>query len=155
MLEHAVSQRPGDSVAGGGTARVDDATPIVAAFEPEAVVELDTELDEIANPCRRFLRERYNRARPAEAAPRSHRVRGMELGSVVLADGRRDSPLCERARGCEERALGHEHHIRLGRGAQGSEQARDAAPDHQEVCPILCLRSPRVTHASFRRVVFA
>ncbi len=56
--EHALDEHSRDPVTGRGAARVDDASPTVAAFEPEVVVELDAELDEVANPRRRLSGER-------------------------------------------------------------------------------------------------
>ena len=58
MSEDALRKNTCDSIPGRGAAGMDDAAPAVAALEPEAVVELDSELDEIADPCGRLLGER-------------------------------------------------------------------------------------------------
>ena len=50
----------------------------MAAFEPEVVVELDAELDEIVDPRRCLAGERGDGARSGEPAARSQGVLGVE-----------------------------------------------------------------------------
>src|SRR5580765_7824577 len=76
-------------------AGVHDAAPGVAALLPEVVVELDAELDEIGDPRRRLVAERPYRALPAEAAPGSQRVLGVQLRVVSVADRGGDPALRE------------------------------------------------------------
>ena len=53
----------------------------MTAFEAKAVVELDAELDEVADASRRLLGENGHGARAAEAPARSERVLRMKVGS--------------------------------------------------------------------------
>ena len=99
MREHALGELPRDAVAGRGAARVHDAAAAVAALEAEAVVELDTELDEIADPRGRLVGQHGDGARPAEPAAGAQRVLRMERRVVVLPDRGRDAALGEQARG--------------------------------------------------------
>jgi len=77
---------------------VNDATPTVAALEAEAFVELDAELDEVADARRSLVRQNLDCARAAEAPARTERVLGVERRIVVLPDSGGDAALSEEAR---------------------------------------------------------
>ena len=150
MREHALGEHARHPVAGRGAARVDDAATAVAALEPEPLVELDAELDEVADACGRLHRQRVDGARAAEPTPARTRVLRVQLGRVVVSDRGRDAALGERAGRREERALRDEQDVRVGRRAQRADEARDAASDDEEVGSILGACSFRCAHGSFR-----
>jgi hypothetical protein len=121
----------------------------VAALEPEVVVELDTELEEVANPGRRLSGERRDRARARQAATREQRVLRVELGRVVVADRSCDAALRERARRREQRALRDESDSRVGCSAERGEETGDASTDDQEVDRGWCRAVRDSVHARF------
>ena len=96
MREHALGELSRDAVAGRRAARVDDAAAAVAALEPEPVVELDAELDEIADARGRLVRQHRHGARPAETAAGAKRVLGVERRVVVLAHAAAMPPCASR-----------------------------------------------------------
>jgi hypothetical protein len=129
MVEDALRELAGHAVACSRTSRMDDPPSAVPAFEAEPVVELDAELHEIADPCRRLVREHGHGARATEPATRAQRVLGVQRWIVVLPDRCGDAALREEARRREERSLREDEHVALGRGAQGCEEPRYSAPD--------------------------
>ena len=128
----ALGELARDAVARRGAARMHDAPAAVAALEPEAVVELDAELDEVADARGRLVGQHRDGARPAEAAARAERVLGVQRRSVVLPDRRRDPALREEARRREQRPLREHEHVALGGGAERREEPGDAAADDDE-----------------------
>ena len=126
MCEDAFGELSRDAVSGRSATRVHDSTRAVAALEPEAVVEVDSELDEVADARGRLFRQHRDGAPAADAAARSKRVLGVELRAVVLAHGSRDPALREQARRREQRALGQDEHLALGGRAQRREEAGHA-----------------------------
>ena len=132
VREHALGELARHAVARRRAARVHHATPAVSSFETQAVVELDAELDEIADASRRLLGENVDGARAAEATARAERVLGVQGRVVVLAHGRGDASLREQARRGEKRPLREDEHIALARGAERGEEAGDAASDDDE-----------------------
>ena len=132
MREHALGELPRDAIAGRRSTRMHDATAAVAALEPEAVVELDAELDEVADARRRLVRQDGDGARPAEPAARAERVLRVERRIVVLPHRGRDAALGEEARGREQRPLREHEHVALGGRAQCREQPGDAPADDDE-----------------------
>ncbi len=132
MREHALGELARDAVPGRRAARVDDAPAAVAALEAEAVVELDAELDEVADPRRRLLGQHRDGARAAEPAACSQRVLRVQRRVVVLPDGGRDAALREQARRREQRPLREHEDVALGGRAERREEAGDAAADDDE-----------------------
>ena len=147
--EDALGERSCHPVAGRGAARVHDAPAAVPALETEAVVEVDAELDEVADPGRRLAGQRGDCARAREPPPGSQRVLGVERRRVVLADGGGDAALRQGARGRAERPLRQHEHLRVGRGAERGEETRDAAA-HDEEVDLPLVQCPVTRHASFR-----
>ena len=78
MREDALGERARNAISRRRTARMDDSAPTVAALESEAVVEVDAELDEVANPRGSLVGQNRDSARPAEPASGSHRVLRVE-----------------------------------------------------------------------------
>ena len=150
MREHALGEHARDAVSGRGAARMDDAPTAVAALEPEPLVELDAELDEIADARGRLHGQRVHRARAAEPPASTHGVLRMQLGRVVVSHRGCDAALGERAGRREQRSLRDEEDVRVARRAQRADEARDAAPDDEEVGSILGARCLVVAHGSFR-----
>ena len=150
MREDALGELPRDPVSGRRAARVHDAAPAVAALEPEAVVELDSELDEVADARGRLVGQDRDGARATDAAARAKRVLGVQRRIVVLAHGGRDPALREQARRREQRPLGQHEHVALGGRAQRREEAGDAAADDDErELGVACVYL-RFAHGSFR-----
>ena len=150
MGEDALCELARDSIARRRAARVNDASAAVTALEPEALVELDAELDEIADPCRGLLREHRDGARPAQAAARAQRVLGVQRRVVVLPHGCRDSALGEEARRGEERPLGEDENVALGGSAERREETGDASADDDERQLLLPSSISPCAHGSFR-----
>ena len=148
VREHALGELARHAVAGRGAARVHDAPPAVASLETEAVVELDAELDEVADARRRLLGEHGDGARAAEAAARAERVLRVQGRVVVLAHGGGDPALCEQARRGEERPLREDEHVALARGAERGEEAGDAAA-HDDERELVIAVSSGIAHGSF------
>ncbi len=155
VSEHTLGERASDAIPGGRSAGMNDPSPAVASFETEAVVEVDAEIGEIADPRRRLLGQHRDRARPAEAAAGTQRVLRVQLGRVVVSDGGGDAALRKRARGRQNRAFRDEQDLGVGRGAERAEEPGNTSADHEEVDPIsvepiphAC--SPVVLHGSFR-----
>ena len=148
-VEHALRELARHAVARGRAARVHDAASAVAAFETEAVVELDAELDEVADTSRSLGREDLDRARAAEATAGAKRVLGMQRRVVVLPDRGGDASLREEARGREQRPLRQDEHVALGRGAERGEEPRHASSDddERELAIVTCLSG--IPHGSF------
>ena len=121
----------------------------MAPLEAQTVVELDTELDEVADARGGFRGEHLHRARAAQTAPGAKGVLRMELRIVVLPDRGRDASLCEQARRREKRPLREDEHVTLGCGAERGEQPCDASTDddERELAIVTCLS--RIPHASF------
>ena len=95
MGEHALGEHPRDPVSGGGASRMDDAAAGVSPLEAEVVVELDAELDEVADPGGRLSGQGRHRARAGEATSRAQGVLRMQGGCVVRADRGGDAALRE------------------------------------------------------------
>ncbi len=150
MRENALGELSSNPVPGRGASGVDDAPPAVAALEPEAVVEIDPELDEIADARRRLFGEHRDRARATQAAAGPQCVLRVERRGVVLPDGSCDPALREQARRCEQRALGQDEHLALRGRAQRREEARHPAADHDECELRVVARIQRFAHGSFR-----
>jgi hypothetical protein len=146
MVEDAVGQHARDTVACRGTARMDNAPAAVAALEAEALVELDAQLHEVADPGRGLARERGDGARARQPSPGAQSVLCVKRGGVVLPDRCCDPALRERAGRRAERSLRQHEHLALGRGAERREQPGDSAADDDEVHVL----SPELTHGSFR-----
>ena len=132
VREHALGELSRHAVAGRSAARVHDAATAVTAFETQAVVELDAELDEVADASRRLLGENGHRARTAEAATGAERVLRVQRRSVVLAHRGRDPSLREQARRRQKRPLREDEDVALGRGAERREEAGDTASHDDE-----------------------
>ena len=133
MSQHAAGERTGHVVAGRRASRVDDAAAAVPSFEPEVVVELDAELDEIPDACGRLARERRDGAPAREAPPGAACVLRVQRRPVVLPHGGRDTALGQRARRGEKRALGEDDDVRFRGRAERREEPGDSAADDQEV----------------------
>ena len=150
VRERALGEHARHTVAGGGAARVHDPAAAVAAFEPEALVELHAELDEVADPRGRLLGQHRDGARPAEPAARAQRVLRVQRGVVVLPDRRRDAALGEEAVRPQERALREDEDVGLARRAQGGEEAGDSAAHDDEAEPVVAVCVHGCLHGSFR-----
>jgi hypothetical protein len=150
VRKNALGEHSGHAVAGGSAACVHDSSPTVPAFEAKPFIELDAELDEIANSGRRFLGQHRDRASPAQPATRPQGVFGVKRGRIVVADSRRDSTLGEHARGREKRPLRENQNVAIGGRAQGCNEPGDSAANDDEIeffltrCAVFC------AHASFR-----
>jgi hypothetical protein len=149
MLQYALRELARHTVARGRTARMHHAASAVSTFETETVVELDAELDEIANTSRGRGCEDLDRTRAAQATSGAKRVLGMQGRVVVLAHCRGDAPLREQARGREQRPLRHDEHVALGCGTEGGEESCDASSDddERELAIVTCLSG--IPHGSF------
>ena len=150
VRENALGEYSGHAVAGGSAACVHDSSPTVPAFEAEPFIELDAELDEIANSGRRFLGQHRDRASPAQPATRPQGVFGVEHGRIVVTDSRRDSTLGEHARGREKRPLRENQNVALGGRAQGCNEPGDSAANDDEIEFFLTRCAVFRAHASFR-----
>ena len=150
MRENTLGQGPRDAVARRRAARMHDAAAAVATLEPEALVELDAQLDEVADPCRRLARERRDRARTREPATGAQRVVRVEGRRIVVADGGCDPALRERARRGEERALGENQHVAVGGRTERCEEPRYPATDDEEVDVVVARGLGHLAHGSFR-----
>jgi hypothetical protein len=150
VRENALGEYPGHAVAGGSAACVHDSSPAVPTFEAEPLVELDAELDEIANSGSRFLGEYRDRAPPAQPATRPNGVFGVERGRIVAADGSRDPALGELTVRREERPLRENQNVALGGRAQGCNEPGDSAANDDEIDFFLARCAVFRAHASFR-----
>ncbi len=150
MREHALGELASDTVSRRSAAGVDDAAPAVAALEPEPLVEVDAELDEVADARRRLVRQHLDGTRPTQPAARAQRVLGVQRRCVVLPHRGGDTALREEARGRQQRALREDEDVALGRRTQGGEETGDppADDDEREIGLRACMRAVR--HGSFR-----
>src|SRR5215831_17776013 len=105
----------------------------MAALEPEPVVEVDAELDEVCDPRRRLVRQCAHSAWATEATSRPQGVFRVQPGAVVLADSRCDTPLSQEARGRQQRTLGENQHVRLCRRTESRKQARDTSAGDDQI----------------------
>jgi hypothetical protein len=149
MVEDALRQLAGHAVSRGSAPRMHDSTAAVPAFEAEIFVELDPELHEIADPRGRLAREHGHGARAAQAATRAQRVLGVQGRLVVLPDRGGDAALSEEARRGVERSLREDEYVALGRGAEGCEEPRHAAPEDDECELAVRACIGRDAHGSF------
>jgi hypothetical protein len=120
-----------------GASRVHHPPARVATFEAESFVELDPELDELGNPGGRLIREHAHRRRAADTAARLQRVLDVQIGAVVVADGRGHAALRIPAGRRVERRLREQAHPPLVRGRQRRRESRDPAPHDDHVEPVL------------------
>jgi hypothetical protein len=132
MRENTLREHPSDPIACCSAAGVDDAPTAMAAFEAEPFVELDAELDEIANSYRRLFGEHLYCAPAAESTASANRVLGMKRWGIVVSYGCRNPTLGELAVGREERSLRENEHVALGGRAQGRDEPGDSAADDDE-----------------------
>jgi hypothetical protein len=147
MREHTLGELSRYAVSRRSATCVHHATPAVASFETQTVVELHAELDEVADAGRRLLREHGHCARAAEAAPRAERVLRVERRVVVVAHGSGDPSLCQQACRGQERPLREDENITLTRCAERREEAGDSATDHDERELATCISG--ISHGSF------
>ena len=150
MREYALDEDTRHPVAGRGATGMHDPSSAVTPLEPEVVVELDAELYEVANSCRRLARQRGDRARAREPSPRPQRVVRVERGRVVAPERRCDAALRERAGRRTERSLREHEDSSLGGRAESCEQAGNARADDDEVEHFGAAGSVSLAHASFR-----
>ena len=132
VREHALGELPRDPVPRRGSARVHDAPSAVATLEAETLVELDAELDEVADARGRLLRQHGDGARAAEPATGAQGVLRVQRRRVVGAHRGGDPALGEEARRREERPLGEHEHVAFRGRAQRREEAGDAAAHDDE-----------------------
>ena len=132
MREDALGELARHAIARRSATRMHDASPAVTAFETEPIVELDAELDEVANSGRSLLCENFHRARAAQTAARPQGVVGMERRIVVLTHRGRYAALGEQARRREQRSLRQDENVVLGSSAQRGEEPRHASADDDE-----------------------
>ena len=143
MVEHAFGERVRDLASGRRAAGVHDAGARVSAFEPEAGVELDSEIGEVGDARGGFVGEDGDGARAAEPAARRDRVLCVQSWIVVRPDRGGDATLREVARSRLDRALRQHDHVGLVGGAESGVEASDAAADDEEIALRSCAR--RVT----------
>ena len=150
VREDAFRELAGDAVAGRGASCVHDATEAVSTLEAEALVELDTELDEIADPCGCLVGQHRDGARATEPAAGPKRVLGMQRRVVVLPHCCCDAALGEEARGREQRSLRENEDVTLGRSTERGEEPGDASADddERELGVLACISG--YAHGSFR-----
>jgi hypothetical protein len=122
----------------------------VPSFQPQPFVELDAELDEVADAGRRLVGQNRDRTGSADAATGSERVLGVEGRIVVLADGGGDPALGEQAGRRQQRPLRENQDVTLGGCAERREEPGDAAPDHDEGKLGISSSISRFAHGSFR-----
>jgi hypothetical protein len=105
-----------------------------AEWPPRArvVVELDTGLDEVGDPCRRLVGEDA-RALAAEPATRAQCVAGVQAGIVAVPDRRRDAALREVAVRGEHRAVRKEENVGFRGGAKRGVEPGDASADDDQI----------------------
>jgi len=149
MREHALGELASDAIPGGRPAGVNDATPTVAALEAEPFVELDAELDEVADACRSLVGEYLDCARTAKAPARSERVLGVERRIIVVPDSSGDAALSEEARRREERPLRENEDVAFGRSAESGEKSCHASADDDERHFAIGTCLPGIGHGSF------
>ena len=133
MSEDALRKHSRHTLAGRGAVGVDDPPPAVAALEAEPLVELHSELHEVADSRGSLLGQSADRARTRQVAARAERVLGVERRIVIVADCSCDPALRKRARRGEKRPLGEDEDIALGGSAERGKQSCDPTPDHDEV----------------------
>ena len=149
VRENTLCERASDPVTGGSAAGVHDPSPAVPTLQAEPLVELDAELDEIADPRGSLLRQGGNRARPAQPATGPERVFGVQCGRVVVRHGRRDPALGELAVRGQKRPLRENEHLALGGCAQGRGEPGHSTADDDEVECLLVTYPVSGAHASF------
>ena len=122
----------------------------MTALEAEALVELDTELHEIADPGGRLFGQHGDGTRTAEPAAGPERVFRMESRIVVLPHRGRDTALGEQARGREQRPLRENENVSLGGSTEGGKEPGDASADddERELGVVACICG--YAHGSFR-----
>jgi hypothetical protein len=120
VVEDALGECVRDLASSRRAARVHDTGARVSAFEPEAEVELDSQIGEVGNARGRFVGEDGDGARAAEATARRDRVLGVQSRIVVRADCGGDSALREVTRSCLDRALRQHDHVGLVGGAEAA-----------------------------------
>ncbi len=133
MRESSFGEHASHAIAGRGAARVHHASAAMSALEAEPVIELDTELDEIANSCRCLFGQCFDGACTAESSACAKRVLGMEHRRVVSADCRSDAALGEQAIRGQEWSLGENEDVTLGGRAQRRNEPGDAPTDDDEI----------------------
>ncbi len=150
MREHALDEHTRHPVAGRGATGMHDPSSAVTPLEPEVVVELDTELHEIADSRGRLGRQRGDRARAREPSPGPQRVVRVQRGRVVAPERRCDAALGQRAGRRTERSLGEHEDSSFGGRAESCEQAGNARAHDDEVEHFGAAGSVSLAHASFR-----
>jgi hypothetical protein len=150
MCENALGEPPGDAVARGGAARMDDPAAAVPTFQTQPFVERDAELDEVADTRGRLVGQDRDRTRSADATTGAERVLGVQRRIVVLADRGGDSALREQAGRGQQRPLREYQDVALGGRAKRREEPGDAAPDHDEGKLSVSSSISRFAHGSFR-----
>src|SRR5204863_2698200 len=119
---------------GRGAAGVKNARDRVAALAPRLVFEPHAEVEEVDDPRRGVAGKHVDSARPAEAAPRQHRVAVVQLGRITRSERRRDTALSEIAGRRDQPAFRQHEHVRLGCRAERGVEAGDAGSDDDEIC---------------------
>jgi len=153
VVEDALGERVRDLASGSGAARVHDAGPRVPAFEPEAEVELDSQIGEVRDARGCLVGEDGDGARAAETTTRRDRVLGVQSGMVVRTDRGGDSALGEITRSCLDRTLRQHDDVGLVGGAESGIEAGDATTHDEKIAPRPMLSPCHVWHPPL--VVFA
>jgi hypothetical protein len=76
-----------------------------------------------------------DRFRVSEGCPGGQRILAMELGRVSRTKRGGNSPLGVSGRAVEQRPLGENHHIAVGRGAPRGVKTSNSAPHHEKARP--------------------
>ena len=105
----------------------------MAALEPELLVEGDAEVGEVDDPRGRLLRQRAHGALAAEPRPATSVSSACSSGASSARGRGRDAALREPARRGQHRPLRDEQDAALGRRAERSVEAGDAAADDDQV----------------------
>ena len=138
-LDHDGGELAHDAPAGRAAAGVHDAPARVPALQAEREVavavgvEVHAEALEVAHGARRLAAEDGRGARAHQIAPGALGVLAVQVGRVVLRQGRRQAALRPVARGARQRRGGHQRDARpVERPGERGVEARGAgADDHQ------------------------
>ncbi len=133
-----LGERARDLAAGGVAAGVHDPRQRVGALAPEHdlavdLVEPRADLHELAHAVRALVHEDAHGLLVAEARAGGDGVLEVQLGRILLADGRGDAALREERGRLLEGGLGEQADAPAARGADGGREAGDAAAEHEDV----------------------